>query len=552
MKDYLKYIFILSLMLFFREGFAVTPVPLEILSKGYKRYETAKFNAVFSNSKHSIVRISPELNGLSGVKLRYNSPVLADGELKFRLKQNTKILIGVFRDSLNDKSSTYLSSINLHDGKVNSHPVLKNALTISGFPSTDVYGVDFQKGVHQINWKNTLFVLLGAVNISHSFSETDAGLPDGRLWDPFIVEGFSNEKPLFEIIGGPEKPVICQGMPGTEGILGGFEGGACVKIGDTYHMFPTERAGQEGIEMYFDRVKTRIGHWTSKNAINWTRQSTIYQASGNYAITPEDNPLNDRRGAIWSYMPVFSKESNRWYGYYLAYTVDKNISPNHSFGRIWRTESVKEGYEGIGGPYKDCGIIMEPGMDTQLWEGRQGVDSFFPYKVGNEWLAFYGGAYPYKNKQDYPDKLGKGWFVGLAKSKTMEGPWTRLDTIINPIRSIHPWFIENPIVYSLPNGLFITIFDGGPEGWGHHLPNMIGYSLSKDGYKWSEAHYLPIETKVNKWWNIMRTPLCLIPEGNDTYTVMYAAITSERFHPMGMVKLKLNRSVLDTKKDDLR
>jgi hypothetical protein len=91
------------------------------------------------------------------------------------------------------------------------------------------------------------------------------------------------------------------------------------------------------------------------------------------------------------------------------------------------------------------------------------------------------------------------------------------------------------------------MFDGGPEAWGLHLPNMIGYSLSKDGYHWSEARYLPIETKVNKWWDIMRTPVCLVDEGNNLYTILYAAIDAEkRFHPMGMVKVKLNMSALKT------
>lgn len=354
-------------------------------------------------------------------------------------------------------------------------------------------------------------------------------------------EGYNADKPLFDIIGGPDAPVIDEGMPGTQGIQGGFEGGACVKIGDTYHLFPTERAGEKGVDAYYDRVKTRIGHWTSNDAVHWTRRSSIYEASGTYAVTHDDNPVNDRRGAIWSYMPVFSEKANRWYGYYLAYTVDKEIEPNHSFGRIWRCESVKEGMEGIGGPYQDVGIIMEPGLNSQLWEGRQGVDSFYPYKVGDKWLAFYGGAYPYKTWKDYPRNGHRGaWYVGLAESNSLEGPWTRMDSTINPVTSIHPSFIENPIVYQLPGGMYITIFDGGPEAWGLHLPNMMGYSLSKDGIHWSAAQYLPIHTKVKKWWDVMRTPLCLIPEGDDVYTILYAAIVNnKRFHPIGMVKVTL-------------
>lgn len=519
----------------------------DIATPGYTTFKTSDYGHVFSGSKHNIVRVAPEIKGLTGVKFpaeQYRNGTYKPLKLKF--KEPVKVLIGVFQDG--DKAYRKPSSGS------NQQLVLENGLTVTGLPAVNVYAVSYPKGTHIINPEGTgLFTVLGVVKANQQLSSRNVGFPDGREWNPtFIVEGFSDEKPLFEIVGGPGKPVVEEGMPGTEGIQGGFEGGRCVKIGDTYHMFPTERAGEIGVEAYHDRVKTRIGHWISKDAINWKRESTIYQASGNYALTEDDNPMNDRRGAIWSFMPIFNEKANRWYGYYLAYTVHKEIEPNHSFGRIWRAESVKEGIEGIGGPYNDIGIIMEPGLDSQPWEGRQGVASFFPYKAGDQWLGFYSGAYPFDSWKDYPKTTGKGWFIGLATSDSLEGPWTRMDTTVNPVTSMHPFFIENPIVSQLPNGLYIAIFDGGPDGWGHHLPNMMGYSLSKDGYNWSEARYWPVETKVDKWWDIMRTPLCLIPEGNDIYTIVYAAIDLERrFHPMGMVKVKLNRDVMDARLQQL-
>jgi len=517
-----------------------------IQTPGYSTFKTADAGQVFAGRKNNIVRVAPEINGLTGVKLpaaQYEQN--SNKPLKLKFKEPVKVLFGAFTEKA--------KSFRPFSGGDKQQLVLDSALTVTGLPAMQVYAVSYPKGTHEINPAGTgLFAVLGVVKANQPINFRNAGLPDGRAWESVLVEGYSDEKPLFEILGGPDKPVVEEGMPGTEGIQGGFEGGRCVKIKDTYHLFPTERAGEKGVEAYYDRVKTRIGHWTSKDAKTWQRQSTIYQASGTYAVTEDDNPMNERRGAIWSYMPVFSEEANRWYGYYLAYTVHKEISPNHSFGRIWRAESVKPGMDGIGGPYKDVGIIMEPGLDSQPWEGRQGVASFFPYKVGNQWLGFYSGAFPFKTWADYPKKTGKGWFIGLAKADKLEGPWTRLDTTVNPVTSMHPWFIENPIVSQLPNGLYIAIFDGGPDGWGHHLPNMMGYSLSKDGYKWSEARYWPIQTKVKKWWDIMRTPLCLLSEGNDVYTVVYAAIDlKRRFHPMGMVKLKLNRDVLAEKAQEI-
>lgn len=520
--------------------------PFEVVNSNYKTFKTTQYAHVFSGSKHNIVRLAPELQGLTGVKLPLES--LKNGTntpLKLKFKEPVQVLIGIFQV----KDNSDYRQLN------NAKLVLENGLTITGLPPVNVYAVSFQKGTQIINPEGKgLFTVLGVIKNNQQIVSRNAEFPDGKLWNPtFIVEGFSDEKPLFEIIGGENKPVIDEGFPGTEGIQGGFEGGRVVKVGDTYHMFPTERAGEVGIEMYYDRVKTKIGHWTSRDAIHWKRESTILQASGTYAITEDDNPMNDRRAAIWSYMPVFSEKANKWYGYYLAYTVHKEIQPNHSFGRIWRCESTVEGINGIAGPYKDTGIIIEPGLDSEPWEGRQGVASFFPYKVGDKYFGFYSGAFPFQSWADYPKKSGKGWFVGLAESNSLEGPWSRIKDGSNPIKSMHPFFVENPIVSQLPNGLYIAVFDGGPEGWGHHLPNMMAYSLSKDGKNWSEAHYLPIETKVDKWWDIMRTPLCLIPEGNDVYTIVYNAIDlKKRFHPTGMVKVKLNRDVMESRLKELK
>jgi hypothetical protein len=51
----------------------------------------------------------------------------------------------------------------------------------------------------------------------------------------------------------------------------------------------------------------------------------------------------------------------------------------------------------------------------------------------------------------------------------------------------------------------------------------------------------------------MRTPLCLIPEGDDRYTILYAAINNnQRFHPIGMVQVKLNREVMGEIMDGLK
>ena len=353
---------------------------------------------------------------------------------------------------------------------------------------------------------------------------------------------------LFEILEGPDTPVITEDHPDAQDIQGGFEGGRLLKIEGEYHIFPTERAGIPGGAASRDRVNTRIGHWTSNDAVNWSRVSTLYKSSGAYTDIGTDHPASDRRAAIWSFLPVFNEQENRWNGFYVAYTVHPTIAPNHSFGRIWRAVSQSTGLAGAGGPYVDAGIIMEPGFQSQAWEGRQGVDSFFPFSVGKQWYALYGGAFPFEGEDRITGTRGK-WYVGLARSDSLAGPWLRLGKDINPVTSIHPWFVENPIVTQLPDGTYIAMFDGGPENLDH--PNMFGYSLSVDGVTWSAATYFPIRTKVNKWWTTMRTPLGLVPEGDNLYTIIYAAINERRFHPMGMVRVRLRPEFMKKQREAL-
>lgn len=535
-------------------------VDYTILSGGVESFPATVYGNPYSGNYRSILEIAPEIDGLKGVRL----PVDKQGNLKatrlqLKFSQSAKLLLGITVPSGQTSAASLLAKLDFHKGKVSLKPVLLNALSITELRAMDVYEVRYAAGEQELTIpENPGFhlAILGVVSSGKKIAYRDVKLQDQEDYEAFYMDGFVDNNPLFAVVGGQDQPVINVGSDGTEEIPGGFEAGSVVKVNGVYHMFPTERTGAPDMPASYDRVKTRIGHWTSSDAIRWTRQTPIIESSGVYAVVPEDNPMNDRRSAIWSFNAVFSEENNRWYGYYLAYTTDKDVQPNHSFGRIWRCESQISGKEGIGGPYKDMGIIVEPGLDSQLWEGRQGVASFYPFKVENNWYGFISGAYPFLTKEDYPLHGGKkkmAWYVGLAQSKTMEGPWTRMGEDINPLTCIHPTFCENPIVSQLSNGLYIAMFDGGPSYL--KLPNKIAYTLSKDGVNWTRARYIAIDSKVNKWWMTMRTPLCLIPEGDEVYTIVYTAWVHDdtsdnpnaktRFNPVGMVKVKIDNRVLD-------
>ncbi len=248
-------------------------------------------------------------------------------------------------------------------------------------------------------------------------------------------------------------------------------------------------------------VKMRFGYWTSPDGVQWKRVSTIFESSGEFQG-------KDPRASLWSPLPVWDDGEKRWNLFYVAYRSapgdGKAFMTNHH-GEIWRAVSTTPGQQGIGGPYKDLGVVMRPGPESESWEGLQGTDSFFPYKVGGTWYALYGSAW----SQTMPIKH---WLVGTASAPNLGGPWKRMPGI-NP-SPIEKRFIENPIVEPVPGGGWMCVYDTNPE-------DAIGYAYSADGIHWNPGHELGIQPKHNVWSAEVRTPLGLIPEGNGEYTIFY-------------------------------
>ena len=318
----------------------------------------------------------------------------------------------------------------------------------------------------------------------HTRSVREAGLPDIEL----------------EIVDWHEGPVIGKGDPGTEDIKHGFEGGRVVRLDGCYHLFTSEQSGDP------KWVKMRLAHWKSDDGLNWQRVSTLYESSGDYTG-------KDPRAALWSPMPVYNHEDSTWYMTYVAYRCRPDTRQqflNNHDGRIWQARSMVKGKNGIVGPYRDLGVIQEPGPLADDWEGLQGSDSFFPYKVGNKWLAFTGSAKTEKLPMEF-------WGNGLALAPALTGPWIRLSRR-SPV-DFSTNFSENPIVTSLEDGTLIAVMDSHGSGF--------GYSVSADGLNWSEMKYVQVTDKLQPWWSEFRTPLGLVPEGDGLFTVFFTAMKEE-------------------------
>jgi hypothetical protein len=321
----------------------------------------------------------------------------------------------------------------------------------------------------------------------------------------------------FELVEYQKQPVIGKDHPDCVDDKYGFEGGMVLKLKGVYHLFTAENPGDPKI------ARMRLAHWTSSDALNWKRQSTLFETTG------EPMEVTGRPYAsVWQPTPVFNKAENCWDLFYVCY---KKSGTGKGF--IMRAQSTVLGWDGIAGPYKEIEVVMQPDKESQSWEGYQGVATFNPFKVGkNEWLAFYGSA---------AGNNPKGWLVGLASAPSLRGPWKRLPQG-NPVL-IEPVFMENPIVTRIDN-LYVMVYDSDnlhPTVRKYYFEkNSVGYATSTDGIHWSKGGRITVQPEGDaNWARDIRTPLGLVDEGNGVFTLVYTAWTKQAFQPVGMVKVRL-------------
>ncbi len=293
----------------------------------------------------------------------------------------------------------------------------------------------------------------------------------------------------------------------------GFETGQVIKLDGVYYMFVNEMFERPHRDL-------RIAYWTSNDAVNWKRHSTIVESiPGRTASNPKSE--------VWVSTVVFNDEENAWNIFYVAYRAGDStkgeIQGNDYAGRIWRAKSVVHGRNGIAGPYADMGIVMQPDEHSQKWEGDQAVASFFPYKVGNTWYALYDG---------HNHLPRTGWPTGMAYANKLNGPWTRMPEAFNPLNVVDE-FMENAVVSRLKDGRYMMVFDSFGD-------QEIGYSLSVDGVHWQKETRVKVQSAHKIWAepgdHFTRTPLCAIEEDDGTFTVVYTAmklVNGKRFYAIG-------------------
>jgi len=290
----------------------------------------------------------------------------------------------------------------------------------------------------------------------------------------------------------------------------GFEGGCVMQytpVGQTtpeIHMFVTELTN--GAWEF-----THTGHWKSTDdGSTWARHCTF-----------QTHIKGTSKQSIWSPMPIFNTAEGRWNIFYVGYEKDGYVH-----GVVFRDYSQTSGYNGLDGPYIDAEGTVLSYYDKirDVWEGEQGADSFYPFKVGNTWSAFYGSAH-----------VGS-WDNGLANANSLADKWTR-DSIPKPTFT----FTENPIVQILPDGTYFAVMDDLHNGgYGSGNGHSIRYAYSNDGVKWIDK---ALSFTNPAWVNDMRTPQGLIYAGHgNEYWLFYTAYANGLHQSIGRMKVRINKS----------
>ena len=280
-----------------------------------------------------------------------------------------------------------------------------------------------------------------------------------------------------------------------------FEGGTVIRTDDgTLHMFTTDQS--HGV------VNTSLVYYVARpnnSVFNFVRK-IVCCSSG-------DNTGTDARASLWAPMPVLDPLTSDWHLFYVQYrSAPNNASGWYSNfdGSIMHAVSSVSGRGGVGGPYVDKGLVLQPDAHSQMWEGLQGTDSLSPpYQLPNgTWAAFYGSAHT-----EIPSTYKGGkWLNGLATADKLGGQFERL--LPSSLVNLNGGGSENPVVTWLPapHNVYIAVFDDLFEE-----SSGFGFTWSTDGLAWqTPGTVVPVPGGA-------RTPLASIFEANGTLTVYYTA-----------------------------
>lgn len=280
-----------------------------------------------------------------------------------------------------------------------------------------------------------------------------------------------------------------------------FEGGTLIRTETGLHLFTTDTSRGLNTSLVYYHASSLEQEFTFVRQVACCSSA---RADG-----------TDQRASLWAPMPCYDASIKTWRLFYVEY----KSAPSNASGWFWNFHgqivsavSTADGPEGIGGPYKDVGIVLRPDSASQSWEGLQGTDSISPpYLLRDNltWAAFYGSAQT-QHAATRPHNLS--WYTGLVTTSVLGDPFLRKTP--SSLVDFNHGFSENPIVTYLPvKSSYIAVFDDlNAEAQG------FGVSWSRDGLHWDTPAALVLVPGG------ARTPLAALPEPDGkTLSVFYTA-----------------------------
>jgi len=143
-------------------------------------FRIEKGEKLFSDCSFRIQSIAPEIQGLTGIRMKLGEAISKGVHINFTLDEDSYILVGYF-------NSRGVEWLQVPDLETNTHAddrgglsvAFRSALKAEGCPPVNVHAFRYEKGTHEIYMGTGGYVIVGVVPVSEKLNTRDAWL-DGE------------------------------------------------------------------------------------------------------------------------------------------------------------------------------------------------------------------------------------------------------------------------------------------------------------------------------------------------------------------------------------
>jgi len=158
-------------------------VSFELTGGNCEKYIFKKGEKVFTDSLIKIQNITPELEGLTGIRFGFGEAIAQGATVKIKLHQDSKILIGYFQAKGVEWLQVPDLETNTHaDDRGGLRTVYTNAIKAEGCPVVNIHSFVYEKGEYELYFGPGGYVIAGIVGADEELVSRDAGM-DGEALD---------------------------------------------------------------------------------------------------------------------------------------------------------------------------------------------------------------------------------------------------------------------------------------------------------------------------------------------------------------------------------